>query len=346
MRASAPHEERIAMSDPNTATNGEPVEEDKRVDDAVARANEGLADAEAAGRDAVAEPVVIEETVVERTTVDDETPAEPVVADEVVVEETAWYDRPLEDTPGASEPDGADGPASASAASEPVAVERTEEGPAKTAGDDSTTSVAPADTHVAPNDTYVAGAQPIFVQAPEAPRPRGNRGAAGAIGLLAAIVFAVLYLGVILASAFAVGYIEGDDVLDYTMRTLTSWVFWTPVVAFFLGFWLLGAILNRSRWAHWVIWGLLVGVIAYAGYVLGVLLQEPFWTLTAREGASLLADQMFAPYAIVAFVLGRELTIWFGAWVAARGRRVTELNETAQREYERTLEAGPQLHQR
>jgi hypothetical protein len=47
----------------------------------------------------------------------------------------------------------------------------------------------------------------------------------------------------------------------------------------------------------------------------------------------------------VAFVLGRELTIWFGAWVAARGKRVTELNDEAQREYERTLEAGPRLHQ-
>ena len=55
---------------------------------------------------------------------------------------------------------------------------------------------------------------------------------------------------------------------------------------------------------------------------------------------------MLAPYAIVAFVLGREMTIWFGAWVASRGRRVTELNEVAQREYERTLEAGPQLQQR
>ena len=51
------------------------------------------------------------------------------------------------------------------------------------------------------------------------------------------------------------------------------------------------------------------------------------------------------PLAIAAFVIGRELTIWFGAWVAARGRRVTELNREAQREYERTLEAGPQLHQ-
>jgi hypothetical protein len=368
MRASAPHEERIAMSDPNTTPSGKPVEEDTSVDDAVARANEGLADAEAAGRDAVAEPVVVRETVVERDVVEDDA-GDPVVVDDVVVEETAWYDRPLEETPGAAAPEDsdADQPAGVAAvAAVPPASNGTDrdETPRDDAAvdavrdetrrerradaDASTDSYAtPADTYVAPTDAYVAGgAQPIFVQAPEAPRPRGNRGAAGAIGLLAAVVFAVLYLGVILAAAFAFGDVTGENILDYTIGTLTSWLFWTPVVAFFLGFWLLGAILNRSRWAHWVIWGLLVGVISYAGYILGVLLQAPFWTFTAREGEQLLAQQLFAPYAIVVFVLGRELTIWFGAWVAARGRRVTEQNEVAQREYERTLEAGPQLHQR
>ena len=65
----------------------------------------------------------------------------------------------------------------------------------------------------------------------------------------------------------------------------------------------------------------------------------------ASEGAALVEGQVLAPLAIAAFVIGRELTIWFGAWVAARGRRVTELNTEALREYERTLEAGPRLHQ-
>ena len=65
--------------------------------------------------------------------------------------------------------------------------------------------------------------------------------------------------------------------------------------------------------------------------------------LTASEGAAARRRSAVAPLAIAAFIIGRELTIWFGAWVAARGRRVTELNVEAQREYERTLEAGPQL---
>ena len=119
-----------------------------------------------------------------------------------------------------------------------------------------------------------------------------------------------------------------------------------PVVAFFVGFWFLGAIINRGGWGHWVVWGLLVGVVSWGGYVLGALFAAPFWMLNARQGVDLVQESVLAPLAIVAFVLGRELTIWFGAWVAKRGRRVTEINDEAQREYERTLEAGPQLSQR
>ncbi len=329
------------MSDPNTTPDGEPVAEETSTDDAVARANEGLADAEVAGREAVGEPEVVETTTVEEVVVEPEAgTGERVVADEVVVEEVAWYDRPLEETPGAAAPEPV--VVAEAAAAAPIRDERA------AADAPADTDVAPADTYVAPADTYVApaGAQPIFVQAPEPPRPRGNRSAAGLIGLLAAVAFAVLYLGIILAAAFAFGFLAGDTFVDYVVGTLSSWLFWTPVLTFFLGFWLLGAVLNRGRWAHWVIWGILVGVVAYAGYILGVLLQAPFWLVSAREGEALVSGQLFAPYAIVAFVLGRELTIWFGAWVAARGRRVTELNETAQREYERTLEAGPQLQQR
>ncbi len=89
--------------------------------------------------------------------------------------------------------------------------------------------------------------------------------------------------------------------------------------------------------------GILVGLIAYAGHILGQLFEAPFWTLTAAQGSELVGEQLLAPLAIAAFVFARELTIWFGAWVARSGARKTELNAEAQREYERTLEAGPTL---
>ena len=214
------------------------------------------------------------------------------------------------------------------------------------AADDTETRVVPSEPTVA--ETVVAvpvtqAQQPIFVQAPEPPRERGNRGTAGAIGLLATLAFAVLYLGITLGLGALAGDVTADGLVDAVLAPLMTWAFWTPVVVFFIGFWLLGAIINRGRWGLWVVFGLLVGVAAYFGYILGQLFEAPFWLVTASEASELVGQQLFTPLALAAFVLGRELTIWFGAWVARSGARKTELNAEAQREYERTLEAGPQL---
>lgn len=319
------------MSDPKSSY-GDPVDEPTDADrdaDVVGRAREGLAEAEAARAEVPEEAVASDKR-------------EPDAPETVVVEETVVQERVVaaEDDDDArwamyAASADAEDPRPADAHRE---ERRADEAPA------AAPAVTPSEPVAEPAPSAFPGPQPIFVQAPEAPRPRGNRGAAGAIGLLAALAFAVLYLLATLAFDLLAGEVTLTGLLDATLDTLTRWSFWVPVVVFFLGFWFLGALINRGRWGHWVVWGLLVGLAAYGGHLLGALFQAPFWMLTAREGGELLEREALAPLAIVAFVLGRELTIWFGAWVAARGRRVTELNDEAQREYERTLEAGPQLH--
>ncbi len=295
---------------------GEPVAEEPPVDDVVGSARESLADAEAAGSP-------------ETPASDQEPAAEPVVVEPVVVESA-----PSVDEPAVVE----------TVAAEPVVVESAA---AETAVPTEAYEAAVVATAVTASEPGVGayGAQPIFVQAPEAPRPRGNRAAAGAIGLLAALSFGVLYLAVWVGLGLVDGSVTVSSIGTALLAALATWSLWVPVVVFFIAFWLLGAIINRGRWAAWVIFGLLVGAAAYGGHLLGQLFQAPFWTLTAQEGADLVEGQLLAPLAIAAFIIGRELTIWFGSWVAARGKRMTELNVEARREYERTLEAGPQLHQ-
>jgi hypothetical protein len=303
------------MSDPHAP--GEPVEEPTEVDDVVVTANEGLADAEAARRDVAGQPEAAEAEVVEAPV------AEPVRDD------IPWYERddvPLDDAPTAVAP----------AAMEPTVT------PSEPVYDAPTEVVAPAVVST-PAVAPAPVAQPIFVQAPEPPRPRGNRGAAGAIGLLAALSFAVLYLVITLAIGLVDGSIASGDLAQKTLQALTTWALWIPVAVFFLAFWLLGAIVNRGRWGLWVVFGLLVGAASYGGHLLGQLFQAQFWTLTASQGEDLVKGQLWVPLAFAAFIIGRELTIWFGAWIAARGKRITELNYEAQREYERTLEAGPPI---
>src|SRR5690606_34739364 len=158
--------------------------------------------------------------------------------------------------------------------------------------------------------------RPIFGQAPEPPRELGNRGAAGGIGLLATLSFAILYLGAILGLGALAGDVTGENIGTQALAPLMTWAFWVPVVIFFLAFWLLGAFINRGRWGKWVILGLLVAAATYGGHLLGQLFQAPFWRITASESSELVDEQLLAPLAIAAFVFARELTIWFGAWVA------------------------------
>ncbi|KTR96052.1 hypothetical protein NS220_03675 [Microbacterium testaceum] len=348
------------MSDPQSY--GNPVDEPKEeAHDVVGQAHEGLADAEAAQRDAVdpaeaaaawdereREHPVATTSAPTQAAVHDASPVAPAAATDLDDEDARWAAYAASAEPEASTSAAATdahtqrydvtsgtatavaaGAAAGGASSTPVA---------STTAYDTRASDAPAAT--SPN-AYAN--QPIFVQAPEAPRPRGNRGAAGAIGLLAALCFAVLYLAATLGLRLLTGDVQVSGLANAALSALATWGLWVPTVAFYLGFWFLGALINRGRWGHWVVWGLLVGVIAWGGHLLGALFAAPFWMLTAREGVDLLGDNVLAPLAIVAFVLGRELTIWFGAWVARRGRRVSELNDEAQREYERTLEAGPQV---
>lgn len=209
------------------------------------------------------------------------------------------------------------------------------------AATDAETRVLPAEPTVAPAAAAPAPPQPIFVQAPEPPRELGNRGAAGAIGLVAMLAFGVLYLAAILGLGALAGDVTAENIGTAALEPLMTWAFWVPVVVFFLAFWLLGAFVNRARWGKWVTLGLLVALAAYGGHLLGQLFQAPFWRITASESAELVNEQLLAPLAIAAFVIARELTIWFGAWVARSGAKKKALNAEAQAEYERTLEAGP-----
>ncbi|GAA4776614.1 CvpA family protein [Microbacterium gilvum] len=188
-----------------------------------------------------------------------------------------------------------------------------------------------------------AAPQPIFVQAPEPPKVRGNRGAAGLIGLVAALVFAVLYAAATIGWLAFLGQVDLSTIGTVAVQLATSASLWVPVIVFWLGFWLLGALVNRARWGTWVTLGFFVGVIAYGGHLLGQLFAAPFWMLSPDQGQALVVTALVSPVAIAAFVIAREITIWFGAWAARRGAKVSAQNAEAQEEYERTLEAGPQL---
>ena len=356
------------MSDPDVPQSEKPT----NVDDVVGSANEGLDAAAAAGADvrggsddrvdhastdASAEPLFIEPAAAESAT-DASSARSGESAPTDYDADLAAFEEAERSHPGTFQPPvAAPAPPAYSDSDDAatVAAPVSHREPVSYRDDEPTVATAaysPAysddDTRVLPSEPAVASSaplvpQPIFVQAPEPPRDRGNRGTAGAIGLLATLVFAVLYLGTTIGLGALAGDVTAENLGTAALAPLMTWGFWTPVVVFFLGFWFLGAVINRGRWGRWVVFGIIVGVIAYGGHILGQVFEARFWTLSASTGMELVGEQLLAPLAIAAFVFARELTIWFGAWVARSGARKTELNAEAQREYERTLEAGPTL---
>ncbi|WP_448005901.1 hypothetical protein [Agromyces bauzanensis] len=183
-------------------------------------------------------------------------------------------------------------------------------------------------------------AQTVYVQAPAPPKPRSNRGLGVLVAIIGAVVFAILYGGV--AYLLLLGRGDAAEATDAFVEFLVSPVFWAPTLAFLLGFAMLAAIVNRGAWWTYAVFGLLVAVLVYFAYVGGAVLTVQAWRLPVGDAADFLRQRWLDPFAIAAFVIAREIPIWFGGWIAARGRAVTERNRLAREAYDRELAAGPQ----
>ncbi len=183
--------------------------------------------------------------------------------------------------------------------------------------------------------------QTIYVQAPTPPKSAGNRAFGVLVALVGAAAFALLYAAV----AYLLLLGQGDAALANEVFTqfLTRAVFWVPIAAFFIGFTVLAAIVNRGPYWTYAVFGLVIAVLVYFSYIGGSLLTVEAWTLTTEQAAAFIGERWLDPFAIVAAVIAREIPVWLGGWIAARGRAVTDRNREAIEAYDRQLAAGPQV---
>ncbi|MGA0567177.1 hypothetical protein ACO2Q7_07585 [Rathayibacter sp. KR2-224] len=254
-------------------------------------------------------------------------PSEPAPAGYAPAEQTAAGYPPAEQAPvyGA--------PAQAAPAGAPAAAPVTEEPAAEPAATQTNAEPEPV-----PYAATAAAATPMYVTAPTPPRRRGNRLVGILIDVIAAVVYAVVFAAVALG-IFALR--NPHTAVNLWERYLQTAGFWAPVVVFFLVYALVIAIVNRAGWWAHVIGSFVVGVAVYFGYVAGALVTVQAWTLKTSEVNQFLGTLWVSPLTIAAAVVAREVAMWFGAWIAARGRRVRAANLEAQREHERRMAAGP-----
>lgn len=178
----------------------------------------------------------------------------------------------------------------------------------------------------------------LYMQQPDPPQKKANRLAGLLISLLATLGFGVVYAGLLavwLAPQFPPSTFLQEGILPY----LVSLGFVIPCVAFFVAMLILVLIFNRSGWWVYAVLGVLVAAATWLAAGVGYSMSPQ---LSAQpEGAEhdirrFLEFSLTIP-ALLSALAGREVAVWFGAWIGARGRKVKAKNLAAQEEYEQKL---------
>jgi len=191
--------------------------------------------------------------------------------------------------------------------------------------------VAPTGAAPAAVPAETPGHQVVYVEAPTPPRARGNRVVGVLLALVGAVVFAVVY-----AVVGGLLYVVGGAVpfgAEFS-QFVGSAAFWVPIVVFALAFVLLVLVVNRGGWAAHVFGSLLLAFVVYFASI-GLLLLVGN-VLSGRDSVSF-SQIALAPQIIASAVIAREVAIWLGLGIAARGRRVKARNVEARAQYERDL---------
>lgn len=181
--------------------------------------------------------------------------------------------------------------------------------------------------------------QTVYISAPVPPKKKGNRGYGVLFAFLGTLAFAILFAAVIALILLLVRPQNafGGSILGF----IGSSAFWVPVAVFFVVFALFALIVNRGNWVAWVFSSFLLAFVVYLLSIGIILLLEGALGMTPAEASQDFSQLALSAPLIVAGILAREVTIWFGAAVAVRGRKVRERNLEARAAYERELDNQP-----
>jgi hypothetical protein len=187
-------------------------------------------------------------------------------------------------------------------------------------------SSRPADSRTAEQAFERPQQRVVYVDAPVPPRKKSNRGIGIVIALTSAIVFAILFAATIMGLFYAS---TGRTITDFVTQTS----FFVPVILFAVGFVLLVVIANRANWWAYVLGSLFVGLFVYFGTILTLLLLGDILAATPDQAALAFSRALENPLVIAAGLLAREISLWTGAAISARGRRVKAKNLDAQEQF-------------
>ena len=176
--------------------------------------------------------------------------------------------------------------------------------------------------------TSAASMQTVYVPAPVPPIKKGNRGFGVLIALLSTVIFAGLY-------ALVIASIRALELGVFQFDFFGSLAFYTPAIFFFVGFVIVVLLANRASWWGYVLGSIFVALFVYFGTVATGLLVNNIVSETPSGAARLLSTALFSPFIIAAALLAREVSMWMGALISARGRRMKLRNLEARDAFDR-----------
>ena len=188
-----------------------------------------------------------------------------------------------------------------------------------------------------PEPAFVPQPQVVYVTVPHPPKAKGNRLFGVLIALGASIVYAAA-----LAFIFAIVWASITGGAD--LAFIGSANFFIPVAFFLAATILLALIANRAGWWAWVLGSIIVAVVVYFGIAGTLLLVNNVVLETPESAANLFRQSLLNPLVFISAILAREVAVWAGKLVSARGRRVKARNVEARAAYD--LERAAQAAQR
>jgi hypothetical protein len=185
-------------------------------------------------------------------------------------------------------------------------------------------------------EARVAAAAPtqqvVYVEAPKPFVKKGNRGFGILIALLSTVIFAVLYAVALIIAELA------SNVSSVDVSFISTLDFYAPVIMFAVGFILLVLVVNRAGWAAHVVGSIFVGLVTFFGGT-GVELLLHISTIPSNRVGQTFTLVLFSSTLIIAALLAREVSLWMGFVIAARGRKVKARNVDARVLYDQEIAA-------
>lgn len=180
-----------------------------------------------------------------------------------------------------------------------------------------------------PAQPAVPAQQVVYVEAPKPFVAKSNRVFGVLIALLSTVIFAAFYALVDIVVA-----VINHNPVDFSF--ISTLDFYAPVILFAVGFIILVLIVNRAGWAAHVIGSIFVGLVVFFGGT-GLILLLHINQIPSNQVAEAFSQELFSSGLIIAALLGREVSLWMGFAVAARGRKVRARNADARVLYDQEI---------